>query len=193
MVTHRALTPTEAWSWRVRRVGGLIQVGFAGFWLVSGGLAIGGLPGPILAGLAGWVALGVFVLGAMSTAGRAPRPSGEVAETIEQEVTMATLIQLAAVFAAPVVVGAMGHADWTIPAIVVTTGLLLLWLDRRLAIPRYRRAGAALLFGPVALAAVLSGPALVAITGLGAGFLLLATAAAGFGEVAERPSPVAAV
>ena len=36
------LTPTAAWSRRVRRIGGLIQAAFAAFWLVRASLSIGG-------------------------------------------------------------------------------------------------------------------------------------------------------
>ncbi len=36
------LTPTAAWSRRVRWVGGLIQASFAAFWLVRGSVVIGG-------------------------------------------------------------------------------------------------------------------------------------------------------
>jgi len=38
-----------AWSLRVRRIGGLIQVAFAAYWLVRGSLAIGGPVGTVLA------------------------------------------------------------------------------------------------------------------------------------------------
>jgi hypothetical protein len=37
------LTPTAAWSRRVRWVGGLIQAAFAAFWLVRGSVVIGGV------------------------------------------------------------------------------------------------------------------------------------------------------
>ena len=36
------LTPTAAWSRRVRWIGGLIQAAFAAFWLVRGSAVIGG-------------------------------------------------------------------------------------------------------------------------------------------------------
>ena len=40
-----AAGPAAAWSRRVRRIGGFIQVAFAAFWLVRGSLAIGGRAG----------------------------------------------------------------------------------------------------------------------------------------------------
>ena len=54
----------------------------------------------------------------------------------------------------------------------------------RVHIPRYRPAGWALIVGPVLLAATMSGTALTATTGIAAGSLLLATAAAGFHDLA---------
>ena len=40
---------TTAWSRRVRRVGGFIQVAFAAFWLIRGSLNIDGMTGKALA------------------------------------------------------------------------------------------------------------------------------------------------
>ena len=40
------LSPAAAWSQRVRKVGGYIQLAFAAFWLTRGALTIGGEPGP---------------------------------------------------------------------------------------------------------------------------------------------------
>ena len=48
--TAAELSPSAAWSERVRRVGGFIQLAFAAFWLVRGGLIIGGVSGTILTG-----------------------------------------------------------------------------------------------------------------------------------------------
>ena len=42
------LTPTAAWSRRVRRIGGFIQAAFAAFWLGRASLTIGGLAGDVL-------------------------------------------------------------------------------------------------------------------------------------------------
>ena len=70
------------------------------------------------------------------------------------------------------------------PSIAITIGPLLLWLDHEVDIPRYRPVGWALIVGPVLLVATMSGPALIATTGIAAGSLLLATAAAGFHDLA---------
>ena len=86
-------------------------------------------------------------------------------------------------FALPAVVIAAGHSDWVLPSIAITIGPLLLWLDRRVHIPRYRPVGWALIVGPVILVAVMSGTPLVATTGIAAGLLLLGTAVAGFHDL----------
>ncbi len=86
-------------------------------------------------------------------------------------------------FALPVIVIAAGHSDWVLPSIAITIGPLLLWLDHRVHIPRYRPVGWALIVGPVILVAVMSGTPLVATTGIAAGLLLLGTAVAGFHDL----------
>jgi len=178
------LTPTEQWSRRVRRVGGLIQVAFAALWLVRGSVVIGGGASAVLI-----VVSGVAVLGALSyaikvTAGTAPRPTSREGRKIERGITIATVIELVAAFALPVIVAAAGHSDWVLPSIAITIGPLLLYLDHRVHIPRYRPVGWLLTVGPVILVAVMSGTPLIATTGIASGVLLLGTAAAGFRELA---------
>ena len=178
------LDATVAWSRRVRRVGGLIQLAFAAFWLVRGGLAVGGGTGTCLVTAFSIGALGVAIYGVRSTVDVAPRPAGPVARRLERDISVATVVQLIASFAAPAVVVAAGRGEWVLPSIAVTIGPLLLWLDHRVDVPRYKLAGWALIVGPVLLAATLSGTALTASTGIGAGLLLLAVAAAGFHDLA---------
>ena len=179
------LTPTVAWSRRVRRVGGVIQTAFAGFWLVRGSHAIGGTVGAVLIALSGVAVLASFAYAARVTAGTAPRPRSEEGKRIERAVTIATVIELVAAFVLPVIVSAAGHSDWVLPSIAITIGPLLLYLDRLVDIPRYRPVGWALTVGPVILVAALSGTALVATTGIAAGVLLLVTALAGFRDLAD--------
>jgi hypothetical protein len=177
-----------AWSQRVRRVGGFIQLAFAAFWLVRGALNIGGGAGAALTGAALVVAIAVLAYGVRATAGTGRRPTGPEAKQIERSVTAATVIELVAAFVLPVVVIAAGHSDWVLPSIAITIGPLLLWLDHLVHIPRYRPVGWALTIGPFILVATMSGTALVATTGLVAGTLLLGTAAAGFHDLAHlRP------
>jgi hypothetical protein len=181
------LSPTVAWSRRVRRVGGLIQLAFAAFWLIRGSLAIGGRVGIDLAAVLGATAIAVLVYGIRSTSEVAPRPTGPIAKRIERAITIATIVQLVASFVAPAIVIAAGRNDWVLPSIAITIGPLLLWLDHRVDIRRYRLVGWALIVGPVLLAATLTGTALTATTGIGAGLLLLAAAAAGFHDLAVMP------
>ena len=180
-----------AWSRRVRYVGGFIQVGFAAFWLVRGSLTIDGPIGVALGLGFAAVVIAVVVYGSRVAAGAAPRPTSAEGRRIEREVTIATVIQLAASFAAPVIVVAAGHSDWVLPSIAITIGPLLLWLDHRVDIPRDRYAGWMLIGGPVVLIAVMSGTALAATTGIAAGTILLGTATAGFHDLAPAgPDPL---
>jgi hypothetical protein len=179
------LTPTAAWSRRVRRIGGFIQVAFAALWLIRASLAIGGLAGDALIAVSGAAVVGAYAYAIRVTAGVAPRPSGPEARRIERSVTIATIIELVAAFVLPVVVTAAGHPGWVLPSIVITLGPLLLWLDHVVVVPRFRLVGWALTAGPVVLVATLSGPALAITTGIAAGVLLLGTALAGFRDLAR--------
>ena len=178
------LTPTAAWSRRVRRIGGFIQAAFAALWLARASLAIGGRPGDILIAASGVAVIGVVCYAIRVTAGTAPRPSGPQARRIERSVTLATVIELVAAFVLPVIVIAAGHSDWVLPSVVITIGPLLLYLDHLVHIPRYRVVGWALTAGPIILVATMSGSALAVTTGIAAGVVLLGTAAAGFHDLA---------
>ena len=183
------LTPAVAWSRRVRRVGGFIQAAFAAFWLGRASLAIGGRTGDVLLAVSAVAVIGVVAYAIRVTAGAAPRPAGPQARRIERSVTAATVIELAAAFALPVIVIAAGHPDWVLPSVVITIGPLLLYLDHLVHIPRYRPVGWALTAGPVILVVTMSGSALAVTTGIAAGVVLLGTAAAGFHDLARlRPA-----
>ena len=178
------LTPTEEWSRRVRRVGGLIQVAFAALWLVRGSLVIGGGASAVLIALSGVAVIGVLSYAIRVTAGTAPRPMSKEGKRLERDITVATVIELVAAFALPVLVAAAGHSDWVLPSIAITIGPLLLYLDHRVHIPRYRPVGWLLTVGPVILVATMSGTPLIATTGVASGMLLLGTAAAGLHDLA---------
>ena len=178
------LTPTEEWSRRVRRVGGLIQVAFAALWLVRGSLVVGGGASAVLISVSGVAVIGVLLYAISATGGTAPRPTSSEGRRIERDITVATVLELVAAFALPVLVTAAGHSDWVLPSIVITIGPLLLYLDYRVHIPRYRPVGWLLTIGPVILVAALSGNPLVITTGIASGILLLGTAAAGFHDLA---------
>jgi hypothetical protein len=186
---RKDLSPVEAWSQRVRRVGGFIQLAFAAFWLVRGAFNLHGQVRSPLALAFCVVTLIVVGYGIRVTGGTGPRLTSPDAKRIERSVTVATVIELIAAFVFPVVVSASGHSDWVLPSIAITIGPLLLWLDHLVHIPRYRAVGWLLTLGPVVLAATMSGSSLAAATGIAAGALLLATAAAGFHDLAGlRPS-----
>lgn len=181
--TGNELSPAAAWSQRVRKIGGFIQLAFAAFWLLRGGLSVGGGAGTALVGASVVLVVGVLAYGIRVTAGVGHRPTTPEAKRIEQSVTVATIIELVASFALPVIVVAAGHSDWVLPSIAITIGPLLLWLDHLVDVPRYRPVGWALTVGPLVLVAAMSGSALAATTGLAAGALLLGTATAGFHDL----------
>jgi hypothetical protein len=182
-------TPAAAWSERVRRVGGFIQLAFAAFWLVRGSLSIGGGTGSALTGAGVLIAIAVLIYAIRVSAGTGRRPTNPEAKRIERSVSAATVIELVASVALPVIVIAAGHSDWVLPSIAITIGPLLLWLDHLVDIPRYRPVGWTLTIGPFVLVAAISGSALAATTGLAAGVLLLGTAAAGFHDLGVGRTP----
>jgi len=184
--TAAEVAATTAWSRRVRRVGGFIQVAFAAFWLIRGSLTVHGQAGAALALVCSACVVAVTVYGIRVTGGKAPRPTSPEGKHIERAITIATVIQLAASFAMPAAVVAAGYPDWVLPSIAITIGPLLLWLDHRVDIPRYRPVGWALIVGPIALGLTMSGPSLAAATGIAAGVLLLGTAALGFHDLVEK-------
>ena len=132
----------------------------------------------------GVIVIGVFVYAITAARGTAPRPRSAEGKRIERAVTIATVLEFAAAIVLPIIVSAAGHSDWVLPSIAITIGPLLLWLDHRVHVPRYRPVGWALTVGPVILVATMSGTALVATTGIAAGVLLLGTAVAGFHDLA---------
>jgi hypothetical protein len=178
------LTPTAAWSRRVRWIGGLIQAAFAAFWLVRGSAVIGGGVAALLVAVSGVAAVAAFLYAFRVARGTAPRPQSVEGKRIERAVTIATVLEFTAAIVLPIIVTGAGHSDWVLPSIAITIGPLLLWLDHRVHVPRYRPVGWALTVGPVILVATMSGTPLVATTGIAAGVLLLGTAVAGFHDLA---------
>jgi hypothetical protein len=180
-------TPKEQWGWRVRKVGGFIQLAFAAFWLVRGGLTLGGVAGSLVLAFAfiGFVIVNAY--GVRVTAGKGHRPTGAEAKRIEKSVNIATVAELLASVALPFVVIAAGRSDWVLPSIAITIGPLLLWLDHLVDIPRFRYVGWALTVGPIALVIAMTGDALAATTGIAAGLLLLGSSAAGFHDLTGAP------
>ncbi len=173
-----------AWRRRVARIGSEIQLAFAALWFARGTLATGWpgrLPIAITLAAAG-VAVGVW--GAAATRGLAPRPRGPAAHRLGQAVTIATVIQLAASVALPVIVAAAGRSDLTVTTVAITIGLLLLWLWARLRTAGHLTAGILLIAIPVALALALAGNTLTAAAGLATAVILTASAITSFRALA---------
>jgi hypothetical protein len=131
------------------------------------------------------VSSAAIIYGVVATSDLAPPPRDADGRRIERQVTLASIVQLVASFAAPFAVIVLGHPDLVVPSIAVTIGPLLIWLDYRLDIPRFRWVGWALTVAPVLLVLVLAGSALSAVVGLGAGALLFTTAITGFRQLAH--------
>jgi hypothetical protein len=175
----------DTWRRRVARVGSLIQLAFAALWMVRGTLATT-WPGKTLTALtltAAVVALGVW--GAHATKGLAPRPQGPAAHRLERAITLATVIQLVASCALPVLLSALGRPDLTVAAIAITIGILLLWLRAVLATPGHLVAGTLLIAIPSALALALRGNTLTATSGLATAAILTASAVIGMCALAS--------
>ena len=148
-----ALLPDQdaraAWRRRVAYAGSLFQLAFAALWLVRGTLAAG-WPArlPIAIALAA-AAAGAGIWGALATRGLAPQPRGQAAARLGRAITTATVAQLAASIALPVILSAAGRPDLAVTSIAITIGILLLWLRARLAaaghlaagVPAHRRPG----------------------------------------------------
>ena len=173
-----------AWRRRVAWIGSEIQLAFAALWFARGTLATG-WPGrlPIAITLAA-AAVAVGVWGAAATRGLAPRPRGPAARRLGRAVTIATVIQLAASVALPVIVSAAGRSDLTVTTVAITIGLLLLWLWARLRTVGHLTAGILLIAIPGALALALAGNTLTAAAGLATAVILTASAITSFRALA---------
>ena len=162
------LTPTAAWSRRVRWIGGLIQAAFAAFWLVRGSVVLGGRAADVFDRGLWRIVIGVFFYAIRRHRHRAAaEESGGQADRAGRDGRHGHRVRRGV--RPPVVVVAAGHSDWVLPSIAITIGPLLLCLDHHVHVPRYRPVGWALTVGPVILVATMSGTALVATTGIAAG------------------------
>ena len=153
---HAELDPKEAWSRRLLRIGGFIQLAFAAFWLVRGGLDISGDVGVALAVVFGVAAIAVPVYGVRRTAGTRPadRSRGDAYRAIggcrnRQRAQSSVVL--------PVIVIATGHRDWVLPSIAIHDRADDALVQPPRAHSRYRAVGWALTVGPILLVATLSG------------------------------------
>jgi len=174
-----------AWRRRVAYAGSLFQLAFAALWLVRGTLAAG-WPArlPIAIALAA-AAAGAGIWGALATRGLAPQPRGQAAARLGRAITIATVAQLAASIALPVILSALGRPDLAVTSIAITIGMLLLWLRARLASAGHLAAGVLLIAVPAGLALALTGNTLTAATALATAAILLASAITGFRALAS--------
>lgn len=174
-----------AWRRRVARIGSEIQLAFAALWFIRGTLATG-WPGRLPTGVAlaaGAVAAGIW--GAVITRGLAPRPHGPAARRLERAITAATIAQLVASGALPVILSVAGRPDLTVTAVAATIGILLLWLWARLRTTGHLAAGILLIAVPGGLALALAGAALTAAAGLATAVILSTSAITGFRALAS--------
>jgi len=163
------------WRRRALLVGGGFQVVFGALWTLRGLAVVTPL----------WVAIafGVAALvGGLASAYRlrstAPRPTGPAARPLERRLTVATALQLVASGVLPVLVAPVG--SWLVlPSIVITIGVLLVYVHRIAGTPYQGIAGWFLIALSVATLAS-NGPAQVASICIASAVILLACAAAGF-------------
>jgi len=175
----------EAWRRRVARIGSDIQLAFAALWIFRGMLATG-WPGRLPAALLlGSATAALAIWGTVVTRGLAPLPRGPAARRLGRAITIATVAQLAASCALPVIVAAAGRPDLIVTTVAITIGILLLWLRATLATPGHLAAGILLIAVPGGLALALAGSSLTAATGLATAAILIASAVTGFRALAS--------
>ncbi len=173
-----------AWRRRVARIGSLFQLAFAALWFARASLATG-WPGQLpIAVVLATAAITAGVWGAAATRGLAPRPQGPAARRLGRAITIATIGQLAASCALPVIVSAAGRADLTVTAVAITIGMLLLWLRATVATPGHLTAGILLITIPTGLALAFTGDILTAAAGYVTAVILTASAITGFRALA---------
>lgn len=174
--TVETVAARAAWQRRALLVGGGFQVVFGALWLARG---LAPLVPPIAAVAAGAVALILGLFAAVLQRRSAPRPVGPMARRIEWRLTGATVAQMLASFTLPIAISALAGPRLVLPSIVITIGMLLVWIHHEVATPYQDAAGWALIALAV-LSALLSGPLQTIVIGLISAAVLLGCAVAGF-------------
>ena len=170
-----AADATTQWRRRVLRVSSLCQIGFGTFWLQN---AI--RPRfPLVATLALLTGVAALVIATMKTRGSAPRPSAIGARELETKLTIATVIQIAVSVVIPVALAVLGRGWLVMPVIIVSVGVLFVYLWSLVRVPRLGALGIALVVIPIVALATLAGTAQVTVMLLGAGALMVGNGAAG--------------
>lgn len=166
----------SAWQRRVVLVGGAFEGAFGALWLARGLAPV--LPLGVRVGT-GALVLALALAVAMLLRHHAPQPRGAAARRTLHRLTVATVLQLVASCLLPIVVATTLGPRLVLPSIVVTIGILLLWLHREVETPYQGAAGWALI-GVAVVSAFLVGNAETVFVGLGSAAVLLGSSGAGF-------------
>lgn len=174
--TFEATNARVGWQKRAVLVGGGFQVVFGALWLARGLVPLTLLAVAIAAG-------GVVLVAGLMTAvllrQSAPRLHGSVARAIERRLTTATVLQLIASFVLPIVISEVAGPRLVLPSIVITIGILLVWIHHEVDTP-YQGVAGWMLIGLSLFFALFAGSAETIITGLSSAVTLLGCAGAGF-------------
>jgi hypothetical protein len=175
-VTAEHARARAGWCRRALLVGGGFQAVFGALWMARGLAPL--VPVAIALAL-GAAALAAGLTAALLLRRGAPRPRGSVAKAIERRLTGATIAQLIASFALPVVIGAALGPRLVVPSIVLTIGVLLVWLHYEIGTPYQGAAGWALI-GLAVVCTPFAGSTQTVIAGLCSAAVLLGCAGVSF-------------
>jgi hypothetical protein len=170
------------WRARVLFVGGGFQGVVGAWWLVRG---LAPLTTWLVAGIFGAVVVLAGVTVTSSLLSSAPRPQGSEARRIERRLTVATLVQLSWTVLAPWGLAQLQWQRLSLPFIMASIGILLVWIHREVDVPFQGTAGR-LLIGLSIVTLALSGTAQTAFAGLAAAAVLLGCAVASYHWLEHR-------
>jgi len=170
-----ATSARTAWRRRAVLVGGGFQVAFGALWIARGLASLA--PLTVAVGV-GSVALVAGLAAAVLLRRLAPRPSGVAARAIERRLTAATILQLVASCALPITISGLAGSRLVLPSIVITIGILLVWIHHEVDTP-YQGIAGWLLIGLAILSVLVGGSTQTAVVGLSAAAVLLSCAGGG--------------
>lgn len=182
VATAEVSAATVQWRRRVLRISSLCEIAFGTLWFANATRAVV----PVASALVLLLGAGAFAAAIRATRGTAPRPSAPGARALERRITIATVAQVVVSAVVPLALVATGHGSLVMPVVVVSVGVLFVWLHRLLAAPRLGFLGGALIVVPVVALVTFSGSAAVTVMLFATGTLMLATAAAGVREITRR-------
>jgi hypothetical protein len=178
---EQVTTPIRAhadaqWRTRVLLVGGGFQVIFGAWWIVR---ALAPLTSTLLGVVVAVLILAGGVVVTTNVFASAPRPRGREARRIERRLSVATVLQLVVSFAVPVGFSALHVQRLTLPLVMASIGLLLIWIHREVDSPFQGTAGRSLVVLSLA-ALAFKGTGQTVFAGLCSATVLLACASAGY-------------